>query len=343
MKGTQYMALAAPLTRKGAFLLSLMLFALLCGGCASSGWVDVASINAPPIADTAATALYQWQPTKERAVAPGYSVHVSSADPKLNGTFRVDIDNTLKLPHDKSISTAGLDEPSLQEAVRSTYRPFFKSPDELRVKVRATEPLIDVQGLVMKPGQYTIKKTASIDEIIALAGGLNEKGPTEKVKYLNISGPNGSGIVRLADYHSGLQPLAPHWQGGERLFFQTNAPNLAQIFRKDPSIVRVIGQVKAPAEYPVTPGATFFTYLLQAGGPTDRADLGNITLIRSDAAATRAKTFNGQSFRDIPPIEPGDTIIVNADVATQTERTSRVAASIASVLTSLSMLAIASL
>jgi protein involved in polysaccharide export with SLBB domain len=105
----------------------------------------------------------------------------------------------------------------------------------------------------------------------------------------------------------------------------------------------VIGQVKAPAEYPVNPGATFFTYLLQAGGPTDRADLANITLIRPDATTTRARTFNSQNFHDIPPIEPGDTIIVNADVPTQTEKSSRVAASVASILTSLSMMAIAML
>ena len=93
----------------------------------------------------------------------------------------------------------------------------------------------------------------------------------------------------------------------------------------------------------MNPGATFFTYLLQAGGPTDRADLANITLIRPDATTTRARTFNSQNFHDIPPIEPGDTIIVNADVPTQTEKSSRVAASVASILTSLSMMAIAML
>jgi protein involved in polysaccharide export with SLBB domain len=188
-----------------------------------------------------------------------------------------------------------------------------------------------------------VHETTSIDEIIALAGGLNEKDPSSKVRYLHIRGQDGAGIIRLADYHSGIQTLDPHWQGGERLFFQTDAPLFTYSSPKDSSIVRIMGQVRAPAEYAVKPGATFFTYLLQAGGPTDRADLANITLIRSDTNSTRARTFNSQNFHDVPPIEPGDTLIVNADVATPAEKSTRVAASIASVLTSLSMLAIAML
>ena len=343
MKSTHNIARFFGPGRKRVFFLCQIVIPLLASACSGTGWVHVASIDAPSTVDSAMASPYEWRQPVPNTIAPGYSVHISSLDPKLNGTFRVDIDNTLKLPHDKTITTTNLDENSLRDSIRSTYRNFFKSFDQLQVKIVATEHLIDVQGLVIKPGQYIVKETASIDEIIALAGGLNEKGQPQKVKYLNIRGPNGAGIIRLADYHSGVQSLAPHWEGGERLFFQTDAPNLVQVSNNDPSVVRVIGQVKAPAEYPVNPGATFFTYLLQAGGPTDRADLANITLIRSDTSSTRARTFNSQSFRDIPPREPGDTIIVNADIATETEKTSRVVASIAGVVTSLSMIAIAML
>jgi protein involved in polysaccharide export with SLBB domain len=331
------------LERKRNLSVALILLVLGCQGCLTSGWVDVASIDAAPVTESAVQLSYEWPLPQANSIAPGYVIQISSLDPKLHGTFRVDINSTLKLPHEQSLTTSGLDESSLQAAVRSAYRGFFKSPQEIRVSVASTERLIDVQGLVVKPGQYPVHETTSIDEIIALAGGLNEKDATTKVRYLHISGTSGSGIIRLADYHSGIHALDPHWQGGERLFFQTDAPLFTYASPKDQSVVRIMGQVRAPAEYAVKPGATFFTYLLQAGGPTDRADLANITLIRSDTTSTRARAFNSQNFHDVPPIEPGDTLIVNADVATPAEKSTRVAASIASVLTSLSMLAIAML
>lgn len=324
--------------------LSIFLTALFfTSACSNARWVDVASPPASSGLELSVTVPYEWRSPGTSTIAPGYAIRISSPDPKLNGTFRVDINNSLKLPHERTISTIGVDESSLQERVRATYAHFFKSPEELQTRVESRERLIEVQGLVIKPGQHLVEESASIDEVIALAGGLNEKGSTEKVRYLQIRGTHGTGMIRLADYYGGIQLLTPHWEGGERLFFQTDNSTLPHGFSAEPSVVRLIGQVKAPADYPVKPGATFFTYLLAAGGPTDRADLANITLIRSSAGATRARAFNSQTFNEIPPIEPGDTLIVNADVATPTEKSSRVAASIASVLTSLCMIAIAML
>lgn len=286
---------------------------------------------------------YVWPTERSNTVAPGSLVRISSLDQKLNGTFRIDIDNTLKLPHDKVISTKGLHTEDLEAAIRTTYQGYFKSQADLRVSIVKKDYLIDVQGLVGKPGQITVTENTSLDEVIVQAGGLRAHGTLDEVRYVRIDGPSGSGIIPLTDYHSGARSVTPHWGGGERLFFQTSAKGEELSPSSSPPVVRVIGQVKNPAEYTATPDSTFFTYLLEAGGPTDRADLAHITLIRAGDTETHARTFNSHDFKDIPPIEAGDTILVNADVPSPMEKSTRVASSIATVLTSLSMLALAAL
>lgn len=318
-------------------------FSLLLSACSSPNWIDISSVDAPVESKTPPISDYQWAESDPAAIAPGFLVHISSLDPKLNGVFPVDIDGILRLPHERSLSTIGLDLRSLEKAIRDTYRDYFKSPNEIKVTIAKKEYLIDVQGLVLKPGHLMVRENTGLDEIIALAGGLQDRNPSEKPRYVTIRGHQNFGMLRLADYHAGAHPVAPHWHGGEHVFFQTGPPVIAEALRSDPSLVRVVGQVKNPAEYPATPGATFFTYLLQAGGPSDRADLANITLIRAEENKTIACTFSSQTFREIPPIKPGDTLIVNADVATPIEKRSRIFASLASVLTSLGMIALATM
>lgn len=324
-------------------VLLFQLVALQTSGCFSSTWVPIASVQDAPAPVESSHSLYMWPDKKPRIVAPGTLVKIASLDQKLNGTYTVDIDGTLKLPHNRTLRTEKLDARSLESKIRAMYQSYFKSPHDLRVSVTMKDALIDVQGLVIKPGQYVVREAASLDEIIAQAGGLQERDPAEKARYLRITGPYGSGVIPLGDYHSGGNSLRPCWHGGERLFFQTTAHGLGVGPASSSHVVRVIGQVKNPAEYTARADATFFSYLLQAGGPTDRADLAHITLIRSTGAEMRARTFNGHNFGEIPPIEPGDTILVNADVPSPTEKSTRVVASIASILTSLSMLALAGL
>ena len=286
---------------------------------------------------------YEWPTEQQNLVAPGTLVTISSLDRNLNGTFTINIDGILPLPHAKSLPTRGLDAGRLKERIHDAYRHYFKSREDLQIKIVTKDALIDVQGLVMKPGQYSVSKTKSLDEIIAQAGGLQDRNGTKEVRFLHIRSPYSSGIIALTEYHSGRDSITPHWNGGERLFFQTTATAETIGAVASPQTGRVLGQVRNPAEYTANPDSTFFSYLLQAGGPTDRADLGHVTLIRNDGGSTRARTFNSHDFDDIPSIQPGDTILVNADVASPLEKSSRVAASIAGVLTSLSVLAIAAL
>ena len=249
--------------------------------------------------------------------------------------------DTLRLPYKVQVSTAGLNDDQLQSAIRDGYKSYFRSPKDLKVIVKRNEFLVDARGLIKKPGQYVIQKESSLDELIAAAGGLQESSSTDKSpKYVRITGPDGNAFVRLADYYAGGKDLSPTWQGGETLFFQSDN-SLSDGKGAGRSAVSILGQVKNPSEYSVESQGNFYTYLVKAGGPTDRADLSNVTLLRAENGQEYGLNFSAMDFKKIPPIRGGDTLIVNADNPTVTEKQTRIAANIANIISAIGIIIIA--
>jgi protein involved in polysaccharide export with SLBB domain len=122
-------------------------------------------------------------------------------------------------------------------------------------------------------------------------------------------------------------------QGGETVFFQSERPRGATPGR---DYVQVLGQVRSPGDYPYTPGADFYEYLIRAGGPTDRADLHNVTLVRNIGDRQReAVNFALDESDQIPAIQGGDTLLLHADNPSPLEKKSRVIGGFASILSTI--------
>ncbi len=328
-------------------VLSVSLFALLAlglSGCSnSSKWVSIPKYESSTQGrDEVRAESFPWSKRPQDEVAPGYLIGISSPDPKVNGEYRIEFDNVLKLPYEIRVNTKGLTLGQLQAEIQKSYLAYFRSPSAIKVILAKKEYLVDVQGLVKKPGQYAVKQNSSLDEVIAKAEGLITGSSRDDVaRYVRVSGPSGSGMIRLADYHSGAKALVPNWQGGDVLFFQTEGGALVDSGQRGGGLVHVLGQVKNPGDYSVEQNADFFTYLIKAGGPNDRADTGNITLIRTQEDRTSALSFDMQNVARIPQILPGDTVIFNADNASPLEKKSRLGANFANILSTIGIIVIA--
>lgn len=325
---------------------SVTLVLLLTACTKAPRWSDVPKGTTPIMEGNSVTATTAtpWKKRPAGQVAPGHMVTIKSSDPRVNGDFRIEFDNSLKLPYNVRLTTTGLNEDQLRSAIRNSYRKYFRSPNDIQVSVAQKEYLIDVEGLVQKPGQYLVKQNTSLDEIIAFAGGLKEGGQNNNVaRYVRINGISGQRLIGLGDYYSGSGDLTPQWQGGETVFFQSEGGGPRASARLQRNFVNVIGQVRNPAEYPAETNANFYTYLIKAGGPTDRADLSRVTLLRSHDSQMRAITFNMLDPREIPEVLPGDSIIFNGDSPTPLERDSGIAASFANVISAIGIIVIAAL
>ena len=75
--------------------------------------------------------------------------------------------------------------------------------------------------------------------------------------------------------------------------------------RFDPNRVYVSGQVRTPGAYSVADKTTVFQALALAGGPTERASLGRVQIMRLVDGKQKTIKANLEAI-----VRPGDTIIV---------------------------------
>jgi protein involved in polysaccharide export with SLBB domain len=259
------------------------------------------------------------EPRKPNEIAPGYEIKlVTREDPHLNGKFRVEFDGRLKLPYEVVIKTDDMTIDRLHAAIVRAYEKYFKNPPEMNVSISEEKFWVDVRGLVEKPGRFLIKKSTSLDEVLAMAGGLRKNA---NVGYVKIQESKSATTIKLSDYYSGSpQDRIPPWRGGEILFFQTDRGQATATGDMDKSYIEFIGEVKTPGEYRYLEGADFYYYLVKAGGPTDRADMRSVRIIRKGMEGPRMIDFGTDHINELVPIEPGDIIFLEADKQTPTER-----------------------
>jgi protein involved in polysaccharide export with SLBB domain len=267
-------------------------------------------------------------------IAPGNKIRLSCSDDRnLNGEFQVEFDRKLKLPYQITVDTTGLSAAELQSRLRTSYKPYFRSAPNLTATVAQRDFYVDVQGLVEKPGRYLLKKDSTLDELIAKAGGLQrEQGAREPLaRYARVTQAEGTAFVRLSEYYAGAAAPTPQWRGGDAVFFQTDGPSLTA----SGGYLQILGQVVRPGEYAFKDEGDFFYYLSKAGGPTEKADLEKIEVVRVIDFQKKTLTFALKEAKTLPPLKPGDIVMVPP------EKPSTAISNMTAIITSVSMALIA--
>jgi polysaccharide export outer membrane protein len=116
---------------------------------------------------------------------------------------------------------------------------------------------------------------------------------------------------------AGLRPPALAAQIQETATKYLREPNVTVVVRQINSrVVFVQGEVNAAGEYPLTGPRTVMQLLAEAGGLTEFADQGSITILRQQDGKTVPFRFNykdvsrGQNLHQNIKLEPGDVIVV---------------------------------
>lgn len=310
-------------TRIACFLITAALFA---GGC-SSAPVRARTEKTDPVREYARE---KEKLEKTDVVSPGFTLRIHhSADEEISGEFKVNFKGQLKLPYNITVKAGGVTTDELAEKLAKSYSPYFKVKNTVTVEIARREYLIEIRGLVQKPAVYAVKLDTSIEEVIAMSGGLqgsagvgDGKGaaPSSKPEYIRIVRPdfmNPSGEssvhwVRLTDYFLKYDVRNEVlWRGGEELFFQmTGDPDAVRQAKSE--TIQVIGEVHKPGEYPVRPGADLLNYIAGAGGPTSTADLSNVVVMLKEE--DDSDTHDVSKSTKIVDLAPGDVILVKSTV-----------------------------
>ncbi len=197
-----------------------------------------------------------------------------------------------------------IDSTYTKDLLVSPDEQFFLEPfDNVCIRTNSEWELqrnVSVIGEVGKPGAYSLKsKTERITDLIARAGGLKSTAYLEGAKFIRTK--EGLGQVGIDFKKIFTNPDDPQniiLQAGDQI-----------IIPEKMFTVRVVGGVNFPVSILYQKGKGIDYYIKAAGGFTDLADKGNITVRLANGKQIQPKRF--LFWKNLPEeITAGSTIYV---------------------------------
>jgi len=239
--------------------------------------------------------------------------------PELDRALNVDENGHVTVPLIGVVEADGRTLVDLEAEILERIQVYHR--DVTRVSLEVTEfnsKAVYVLGAVTIPGKYAVYPVPNIWQAIREAGGITPEGDLSRVRlYREVDGQqvletynlqallNAEGVLDVPSLASGetvevpRRPVIPGTYSGR-------------------DGVYVLGQVLTPGIYRIEPGSQdLLGFILQAGGPLDAADLGDVLLLRTraDGSLLRyrldlARYLDSADAQSNPLVLPGDTIFV---------------------------------
>jgi polysaccharide biosynthesis/export protein len=268
-------------------------------------------------------------------LGPGDQIQVTVYDEAaLTGSHMIAPDGQIAMPIVGPIAAAGQTTESLTQIIRTRLLQDYRRPI-VTVAISQFRPLrIHVSGEVRRPGPLQIRNTAYDSNRNSSESSSNPNLPTLSAAIVAAGGVTRDGdISQVALKRNGNVQRIDLWQG----LTAENAPRDlllrdgdAIFIRKrdkdsliDPRLVaksslatatvrvRVVGEVRNPGEVNVTPSSTISSAIAIAGGPTDKARMEAVRLLRlGDNDQIIEQTMNLQQLQDQQQVLDGDVVII---------------------------------
>ncbi len=245
-------------------------------------------------------------------------------------------DGNISLPIVGSVQAADRTTDELSQEITQRLRPYLKNPI-VTVALSTLRPLrINVSGEVQRPGPIqlasatsttnnTPAKAATVSTALGEAGGVTREADIRKV-ILKRYAPNkqnqkaeetninlwetiwsdkGNRDITLQDGDSLYIPRLTDGDGLDRRLIARSSLSPKTIK------VRVVGEVKKPGEVEIPPTGSVSGAVAIAGGPTEKADLGQVAFTRLNAEGRiESKSVDLSKLADNDQVQEGDVVIV---------------------------------
>jgi polysaccharide biosynthesis/export protein len=275
-------------------------------------------------------------------LGPGDQIQVNVyQETDMTGTHVIAPDGQIRLPLIGPIQAAGQTPDRLGQQLQQRLGKLYRRPI-VNISLQQLRPLrIHISGEVRRPGPLQIRNTAyeasgsSRDNNTSLnSPNLNSSLPTLSAAIVAAGGVTRNGdISQVALTRNGVVESIDLWQGltttnaapdrllrdGDAIFIAKRPANspidprlIAQSSLAPTTVrVRVIGEVRTPGEVSVTPNSTISSAIAVAGGPTDKARMEEVRLVRlgSDDQITEQR-LNLQQLQDQQQVLDGDVVVV---------------------------------
>jgi polysaccharide biosynthesis/export protein len=324
--------------------LSLIVIALplipVIGLAQSSPLPPVSSLVSPQVAAPAISAaanpgiLSIPTPTGYRLGA-GDQVDINVFDtPEVSGVRVIAPDGSVTLPLVGKVTAAGQTTDALAQDLRGRLLTWLKNPI-VAVNINQFRPLrVSIAGEVRRPGPIQMRNVPHDNSRTTEGSIVNPTLPTLSTALIAAGGVTRDGDISQVRLKRGNQVKDINlWQGlssenapqdellqdGDAIYIpkmvagSTIDPRMIAKSTLAPTTVRVrvVGEVKKPGEVDVTPSSTISSAVAIAGGPTDKARMEEVALIRlgADGKVTEQR-MNLQTLQDSQQVMDGDVVIV---------------------------------
>jgi polysaccharide export outer membrane protein len=306
-------------------LLALSLGALISVGCAATPQ----RLSAPPGSPASSPSVTQINSALASAAlqtpvaSTNYRVgaedllevtlfNISEADTKVmprKAELRVNQEGQISLPLIGDIAVAGMTTLGIEQMLRQRLDEYLYHP-QVGVQVKEyRSQQISVVGAVRNPGVFQLTGPKTLIDLLAMAGGINERAGSQVHLYRQQSDRRQTYVVDLLALANNPSLVNMPVQPGDVL----DVPQSGMFF--------VDGSVGKPGSYPLSRPYTLTQALAIAGGVTAKlADYSGIVVFRRQESpeveriSVNLKDVLGGQTTD-PPIQADDVIFVPTSTA----------------------------
>jgi polysaccharide export outer membrane protein len=210
----------------------------------------------------------------------------------FNTRARVGSDGKVLLPYIGAVPAADKGAGQLAEEIRAALQRggFFAQPSVRVDVVAVTSRYVTVLGSVGTPGLLPLDRQYRLSEILARVGGRSDGGSD----HLVLTRKDGQSLqFNLADLATGAGDKDPIVMSGDKIYIPA----------ADNDVFYVVGQVKSPGAFPITPGMSLRLAIARAGGVGENGSEKKVKINR------KGKEIKPTSL-DSTTVEPGDVITV---------------------------------
>ncbi len=275
------------------------------------------------------------RPVTGYRLGAGDQVDINVFDtPEVSGVRVVAPDGSLTLPLVGKLNAAGQTTEALAQDLRGRLLTWLKNPI-VAVNINQFRPLrVNIAGEVRRPGPIQMRNVPHDNSRTTDGSIVNPTLPTLSTALIAAGGVTRDGDISQVRLKRGNQVKDINlWQGlssedapqdellqdGDAIYIpkvvagSTIDPRMIAKSTLAPTTVRVrvVGEVKKPGEVDVTPSSTISSAVAIAGGPTDKARMEEVALIRlgADGKVTEQR-MNLQTLQDSQQVMDGDVVIV---------------------------------
>ena len=237
--------------------------------------------------------------------------------------FAVDRQGRIMLPEVGAVFVAGSSISELKTRIASEFANIFLDLTNLRVQIYKKRLIIQVQGYVEQPGEFTLPADVAIQSALHAAGGLRTGAQLDRMQLIR---DNSAQVFNYKYYlDSGDSSKLPTLQSMDKLFIPASPMTGNVEVEFDPAkvadagdaanerqAIKVFGEVNNPGSFSFRQDINIVDLLMRAGGVTRYAGVEQIRVISQG----KPQLFNLKTYLDtgnikqLPSLTAGATIFV---------------------------------